>query len=148
MDDEVAGFDEGRGDEGEGGGEEVDEEEAGAGGVVVWVVWVCVVLGRGWWCWVVALVEVALCLGSGLVRRGWGGVFRVGCASQSLDGTPGAEKVDWDREVFDRWMAEENAEDVEDVVAVVGEGERVDDGVVVDREAHKAHYYNGDDRSR
>ena len=32
----------------------------------------------------------------------------------------GAEKVDWDGEVFDGGVAEEEAEDVEDVVPVVG----------------------------
>lgn len=34
-------------------------------------------------------------------------------------------------------MTEEDAEDVEDVVPVVGQGEWVNDGVVVNREAHE-----------
>ncbi len=55
--------------------------------------------------------------------RGW--------ATQSCNDSPCAEKVDWNCEIFDEWMAEEDAEDVEGVVAVVGESEGVDDGIVV-----------------
>jgi len=57
---------------------------------------------------------------------------RFGRAAEAGDGGPGADEVDGYGEIFDGWVAEEDAEDVEGVVAVVGEGERMDDGVVVD----------------
>ncbi len=45
-------------------------------------------------------------------------------------------------------MAEEDAEDVEGVVAVIGESEWMDDGIVVDDCEHYGHYWESYDDSR
>ncbi len=47
---------------------------------------------------------------------------------------PVADIVHGHSEILQRWVSKEEPEDVEDVVAVVGECVRVDDGVVVDGE--------------
>lgn len=53
-------------------------------------------------------------------------------AAKCPEYSPGAVAVDGYGDVFDCPMIAQNAEHVEDIVAVVGEGEWVDDGVVVD----------------
>ena len=44
-------------------------------------------------------------------------------------------------------MSEQQAEDVEGIVAVVGEGERVDEGVVVDYHCHYEEDWEGNDEA-
>lgn len=53
---------------------------------------------------------------------------------EGLDTEPEAEVIDWNSEVLQRRVTKEESEDVEYVVAVVGEGIGVYDGVEVDCE--------------
>jgi hypothetical protein len=64
--------------------------------------------------------------------RGLSAVLRRG--AQGLDGEPSAGDVNWRYGVADPPFVVQQAEDVENVVAIVGEGERVDDGVEADGE--------------
>lgn len=57
---------------------------------------------------------------------------RLRCGAERLDGQPGACDVGGRGGVADPPFGAEDAEDVEDVVAVVGEGEGVHQGVEVD----------------
>ena len=69
-------------------------------------------------------------------------------ASESGYSGVSAEEVDWDCEVFYCWVTEEDAEDVECVMAVICEGERVDEGVVVRYCCHDGHSWESHDCSR
>jgi len=51
-----------------------------------------------------------------------------------LDGEPGASDIHWGGGVANPPLVAEKAEDVEDVVTVVGQGEGMDDGVEADRQ--------------
>lgn len=57
---------------------------------------------------------------------------------EGLEHGPRGEEVDWDAEIFEGWVSEEQAEDVEHVVPIIGQGERVDEGVVVHYCIHEA----------
>ena len=47
-------------------------------------------------------------------------VLSIAAASESVEDGAGAEEVDWAGEIFDGGVAEEDAEDVECVVPIVG----------------------------
>ena len=64
-----------------------------------------------------------------------------GLTTKSSYSSPSTEEVNRYCEILNCRMAEENAEDVEGVVAIVCKGERVDKGVVVCNRQH-----NSDDR--
>lgn len=68
--------------------------------------------------------------------------------AESSDGGPSGVKVDRYSEVLIRRMAEENAEDIESIVTVVGEGKRMDYGIEVDDSKHNGYDRYGDDEPR
>lgn len=68
-------------------------------------------------------------------------------AESSDDGPRGIE-VDRYSEVLIRRMAEEDTEDIESIVTVVGEGKRMDYGIEVDHTKHNGHDRYGDDEPR
>lgn len=49
--------------------------------------------------------------------------------SERLYAEPEKCIVDWNGEIFERWVSEKKLEDVEHVVAIVSESVRVNDGV-------------------
>ena len=56
-------------------------------------------------------------------------------ATQRRDAEPSAQKINWDCEIFDSPVPKnEESDDVEGVVSIIGEEERVNDGVAVDGE--------------
>lgn len=59
--------------------------------------------------------------------------------TRSGEGYPGANEVYWDNKIPYRRLAKEKAEDVEHIMPIIGEGERMDDGVVSDYHQHDYH---------
>ena len=129
--DKISRFDERCGDKGSRGGNEPDEEEANA----------CVWGGRWWWkCRILPLLLTWFLLSRPLFV----GVL----TTKSSYSSPGTEEVDRCCEIFDCRMVEQNAEDVEGVMAIVCKCERVDEGVIVDDRQHDSYDRNSYYKSR
>ena len=84
---------------------------------------------------------------------GWDGgrkarVIDVREHSHRGDYGPSARKVDGDGKILVTWMPQEEAEDVEHVMAVIGQGEWMDDGVVVHDNDHERHGGDSNNESR
>ena len=126
---EISRFDQGCCDEGKGGGNEPHEYEADMEAAVT-------VEGAFRWKTVLeTLTDLFAGFGGRARWQRWR--LHVWKTTESGDGGPGGDEVDWDDEVSGCGVAEEEAEDVEGVVTVIGQGEGVNDGIVADDESHE-----------
>ena len=66
-----------------------------------------------------------------------------GGKSECRDHDPSTEEIDWHCSIFDCWVKQKNAENVEYIVSVIGKGEGVHNSVEVNHGKHKRDHDQG-----